>query len=142
MEIQIYPDRSDLEQFTTILSELAGWIVEELGLEVAWADIILTDDQTLRKMHKNYLNDNTLTDVMTFNLSDTAAIEAEIYISADRVSQQASRFKTTMRNELMRMVIHAFLHLAGYDDKTESKRKLMKTREEHFLLEAERVLSV
>jgi len=142
MKIQITPDHSDLRQFDTILYEVAGWIAEELALEVSEVDIILTDDRTLRKMHSEYLGDNTFTDVMTFDLSDTEAIEAEIYISSDRVRQHASRFKTTMRNELMRMVIHAFLHLAGYDDQTESKRKIMKEKEDQFLLAAEKVFPI
>ena len=120
---------------------MAAWIAVKLDLKISSALVILSDDRTLREMHKEYLDDDSLTDVITFNLSESDAVEAEIYISAERAVQNASRFKTTLRNELMRLVIHACLHLAGYDDTTESKRKIMKQKEEQYLTEAEGVFA-
>ena len=101
-------------------------------------DVIFTDDKSLKKMHREYLDDDTLTDVMTFNLSKSPPIESEIYISIERAHENAQNYNVTYQNELMRLLIHACLHLAGYDDKDEKKRKKMKEQEDYYIDKAEK----
>ena len=118
---------------TEIIKALLFWICTELDLSVNNLDIIFTDDQFLKELHKEYLNDDTLTDVMTFNLSDSPPIDSEIYISIDRARDNAHKYGVSFKNEIMRLIIHACLHLAGYKDKQKEERKKMKEKEDHYL---------
>ena len=96
-------------------------------------DIIFTDDENLRNLHEKYLNDQDYTDVMTFNLGTDNAIEGEIYISSERARDNSLKFDITIEVEICRLIIHACLHLAGYEDNNAANRSLMKKREEIFL---------
>ena len=83
-------------------------------------------------MHEDYLNDPDYTDVMTFNLGDDA-IEGEIYISADRIKENANIFEASIENEIFRNIIHGLLHLKGYTDKEVHEKSKMKQKEEELL---------
>ena len=141
MKILIHNYSDELQMAEAALRMLVIWIVRQLNLNVTSADIILTDDDSLQKLHKEYLDDDSFTDVMTFNLADSDSIEAEIYVSKDRVKQHASRFKTTISKEMVRVIVHAFLHLAGFNDQTGKERKIMKSKEEHYLSQAEGIFT-
>jgi rRNA maturation RNase YbeY len=117
---------------------LIVWICRKLNLSVDSINVIFTDDQTLKKLHRDYLNDDTFTDVITFNLSDRPPIESEIYVSSDRAHENSKQYAVSYQNEIMRLLIHACLHLAGYEDGDANKRKVMKAKEDFFLNEAEK----
>lgn len=81
-----------------------------------------------------FLNHDTLTDILTFDLSnDEDEFTAEIYISIDRVKDNAKDFNVTYNNELHRVIFHGLLHLLGYDDKTKDKKAEMRKMEDQFL---------
>jgi rRNA maturation RNase YbeY len=138
MEIRFHDNTGGSAKEEEIPTELITWICSELHLNVKTLDIIYTDDQTLKNLHKDYLNDDTYTDVITFNLGDTPPIESEVYISIDRARENAGHFNVAFQNEIMRLLIHACLHLAGYEDDDEDKRKIMKKKEDEFLRNAEK----
>lgn len=96
-------------------------------------NVILVDDHYLRKLHRDYLKEDSFTDVMTFNLSGTEAVEGEIYISIDRATVHAAQFNVPLEEELTRLVVHGILHLKGYDDKTDSERRIMRQKETYYL---------
>ena len=96
-------------------------------------EIIFTDDEKLREMHEKFLDDKDYTDVMTFNLGTEDVIEGEIFISSDRAQENALRYDVSLEVEICRLIIHACLHLAGYEDNNESNRQRMKKKEEDFL---------
>ncbi len=137
MEIQIHNKSDIIEKYTVTIEKIALWICSELNLPVKKLDIIFIDDENMRIMHKQYLKDDTFTDVMTFNLGDGDSIESEIYISSDRVQENSTIYNVSFINELCRLIIHGCLHLYGYDDKDEDNRKLMKEKEEDYLSQAE-----
>lgn len=83
-------------------------------------------------MHETYLQDPAFTDVMTFNLG-TDDIEGEIYISIDRVKENAELYAVSLKEEICRNIIHGLLHLKGYTDKTAVDRKPMKKLEDQLL---------
>jgi len=112
--------------------ELLNIISNKLKLDMQSCQIIFVGDEKLRSMHQEYLNDPDYTDVMTFNLGGET-IEAEIYISIERVEENARTFGVSVANEIFRNVIHGLLHLKGYTDKNESEKSLMKQKEEELL---------
>ena len=112
------------------------WTCQQNNLQPESIDIILVDDDTLREMHKIYLDDDSVTDVMTFNLSDDKSIEGEIYISVPRATAQSLEYGVTLLQELVRLIIHGCLHLAGYDDQVEDNLKEMKNIEDKLVVSA------
>jgi probable rRNA maturation factor len=88
----------------------------------------------LSKLNIKYLQHNTLTDIITFNYSlKNNYLNGEIYISIERIKENAKKFNTTFLNELHRVIIHGILHLIGFKDKTSKERKIMKLNEEENL---------
>ena len=96
--------------------------------------IIIVNDEYLRKLKIKYFDMDILTDVITFNLSDSEKdLEAEIYISWDRVTDNAGVYKQKINDEIKRVIIHGCLHLVGYDDSTEKEQKHMRKKEKEYM---------
>jgi probable rRNA maturation factor len=95
---------------------------------------VFCTDSTLLSINKQYLRHNDYTDIITFDLSETKdSIRAEIYISVDRLRENAKIFKTSFFKELLRVVFHGALHLCGYNDKRIIEKKKMGEKEEFYL---------
>lgn len=95
---------------------------------------IFCSDDYLLEINRQYLNHDYYTDIITFNLADKGApVEGEVYISIDRVRDNARQFKTTVTDELHRVIFHGALHLCGYKDKTKKEEALMRTMESKYL---------
>ncbi|GAB4170991.1 MAG: hypothetical protein Kow00108_05290 [Calditrichia bacterium] len=109
-------------------------ILNQLQLEFDHLAFIFVDDDYLRQLHKKYLNDDSLTDVITFDLRDEESNEGEIYVSVDRAEAVARELSIEHETEILRYIIHGILHLGGYDDKTTEERTVMK-REENKLVD-------
>ncbi|MCX7744947.1 MAG: rRNA maturation RNase YbeY [Flavobacteriales bacterium] len=97
--------------------------------------IILCSDEYLLSMNRKHLNHDYYTDVITFDLSDTSTyIVGEIYISVDRVKENAASLKQKFVDELHRVMVHGLLHLCGYMDKSSAQIKQMRNKEDFYLL--------
>lgn len=95
---------------------------------------VFCSDEYLLSINKAYLKHDFYTDIITFDLSSTkASIEGEIYISVDRVRENAKSFERPVREELHRVVFHGALHLCGYKDKSPKEAKLMREMEDYCL---------
>lgn len=95
---------------------------------------IFCKDDYLLTLNQQYLNQDTLTDILTFTLSVTpSAIVSEIYISVERVRENAVSLKTNYQHELFRVMIHGILHLCGYSDHTTKQKALMRKKENYYL---------
>ena len=94
---------------------------------------IFTDDETLRKINVEFLNHNYFTDVITFNWGTDALISGEIYISIDRVRDNAINYNVSLKNEILRVMIHGILHLVGFDDRTENEKEGMRFKEDQCI---------
>lgn len=96
---------------------------------------IFLDDEALLEMNVSYLNHDTLTDIITFDNSEpeTPYIEGDIFISIERVKENATLFNVPFEQELRRVLSHGLLHLCGYKDKTKEEEKLMRQKEEEAL---------
>lgn len=109
------------------------FILEKHELESM--DYIFCNDEYLLTLNQNYLNHDTLTDILTFPLSEpNAPLIAEIYISTDRVKENAQLFHTSFELELHRVMIHGVLHLCGYDDHSDKDKKAMRRKEDEYLM--------
>jgi len=120
-----------------INTEPARQIVEnflsEANLPARQINVILVSDEYLRKLHRDFLQEDTFTDVMTFNLSEDETVEAEIYLSGERARLHAEKFAQPLSREIGRLIVHGLLHLKGMDDATDPERKQMRTAEDRFL---------
>jgi len=94
--------------------------------------IFCNDDYLLEKNIK-YLNHSTLTDIISFDYTIGKIISGDIFISVERVKENAKIFKTNFIDELHRVMIHGILHYCGYNDKTENEKKLMRSKEDYYL---------
>ncbi len=94
---------------------------------------IFCSDVYLHKINLEHLNHDTFTDIITFNYCEADLISSDIFISIDRVKENAKFFSTTFQNELNRVMIHGILHLVGYDDKTDDDKLLMRSKEDFYL---------
>jgi len=102
--------------------------------EIKEINYIFCSDSFLLGLNQDYLEHDTLTDIITFDYSvSKKALEGEIYISIDRVSENAFKFKRDFEEELHRVIIHGVLHLAGYKDKKPSDKAIMRKKEDTYL---------
>ncbi|MDR0386272.1 MAG: rRNA maturation RNase YbeY [Prevotellaceae bacterium] len=94
---------------------------------------IFCSDDILLDMNKKHLNHDYYTDVITFDYTSDNTISGDIFISIDRVSENAGKFGTSFDRELDRVMYHGVLHLCGYDDKSENDRRTMREKEDFYL---------
>ncbi|MBO9152861.1 rRNA maturation RNase YbeY [Chitinophaga sp. GCM10012297] len=95
--------------------------------------VFCTDDYLLQ-INEEFLKHDTYTDIVTFELSDDPEVtEGEIYISIDRVKENAEKYEVTENYELHRVIFHGALHLCGYKDKSKKEEELMRKKEDEYL---------
>jgi len=116
--------------------EITNWIKETIASEdktTGEISFIFCSDNYLLEVNKQYLGHDYFTDIITFDYVENKVISGDIFISCDRVKENATEFGTGFDNELLRILIHGVLHLMGYKDKNR-KDKLMMTKKEDFYL--------
>lgn len=94
---------------------------------------VFCSDQFLLDINQRFLQHNDFTDIITFDLSAGTGVTGEIYISVDRVKDNANLFSLSFQDELLRVVFHGALHLCGYKDKKKSEIELIRNRESHYM---------
>lgn len=115
---------------------IVNWISDAITSErktLGEINYIFVSDEYLLNLNKTYLNHDTLTDIITFDNSVGNILHSDIYISVDRVRDNATDFNVSFEEELQRVMIHGVLHLAGYKDKTDKEAEEMRSRENHYL---------
>ncbi|MEW2920634.1 rRNA maturation RNase YbeY [Muricauda sp. ANG21] len=123
--------KSDL--ILNYITNYSDWITRILESEdytLGQLDYIFCTDDYLLELNRQYLNHDTLTDIITFDYSDGSTISGDVFISTERVSENANNYGVDFDNELLRVMSHGVLHLMGYGDKTDSEVKLMREKEE------------
>jgi len=118
----------------TVLTQWLQQLITQEGHSLQILNFILCTDDYLHNMNVQYLNHHTLTDVITFDNSEAAKeIEGDIFISYERVSDNANDFGVSTWHELCRVMVHGTLHLLGYGDKTPAQKQQMRAKENHYL---------
>ena len=117
-------------------SRLSNWIINVISEEGCILDeinYIFCDDVFLLKLNVEYLNHDTLTDIISFDNSIGKIIQGDIFISVERVADNAKDFNVSLQEELHRVMVHGVLHFCGYKDKSESESLLMRQKENHYI---------
>lgn len=113
-----------------------SWLLKsiiQMDRETGEINYIFCDDSYLLKMNQDYLNHNTYTDIISFDYSEGKQLAGDIYISIERVEENAKKFKVPFEKELQRVLIHGILHFAGFKDKTTTEKEEMRKQENLFL---------
>ena len=114
----------------------SNWIKEAIiseGKKLGVISFIFCSDDYLLEVNKKYLNHDYFTDIITFDYVENNVVNGDIFISVDRVGENAIEFSKTIDDELHRILIHGILHLLGYKDKKKLDKKLMTEKEDYFL---------
>lgn len=117
-------------------SEIQKWITncaEEEGFEIGEINYIFCDDDYLHKINVEFLQHDTLTDIISFDYTLGKLIGGDIFISIPRVEENAKTFNVSFKEELHRVIIHGVLHYMGYKDKTDEEKQLMRDKENSCL---------
>ena len=94
---------------------------------------VFCDDNYLLKLNQEFLKHDTLTDIISFDYSVGKIIHGEIFISVERVKENAKAFQVSFKEELFRVIIHGVLHYCGYKDKTTNDSQIMTDKENYYL---------
>lgn len=124
--------------------KIKNWIIrliqqEKTILTHINVNFIFCNDQYLLELNEKFLKKSTLTDILSFEYSENNSLEGDIYISIERIIENAKKFEQTKENELLRIIAHGVLHLCGYKDKTKQDKKIMTERENFYLSELKTV---
>lgn len=108
-------------------------IAEDHKHQINSISIIFIDDEQMLEMNKSVLDHNYYTDILTFDYTEENILEGEIYISIDRVKENANTFVQEFHVELLRVIAHGILHMVGYKDKTKNQKEEMRKKETYYI---------
>jgi|SRR5690606_5450229 len=135
MNIQIFEEDRKLPSFfrkKPIYECIRKIVQSESQKQIAFISIIFCSDEYLLHINNTYLQHDYYTDVITFDYSPTH-IESDIFISLDRIIENAEKNSVSLLSEIQRVIIHGVLHLVGYDDSREQTKKIMTQKENYYL---------
>jgi rRNA maturation RNase YbeY len=134
MSINFFNEDVDLPKIKK--RNTVAWIkqvIDEHCKKVGDVSFIFCSDTYLLDVNKQYLDHDYFTDVITFDYVEGDVVSGDIFISVDRVEENAKSFSTSFSNELNRIIIHGILHLLGYNDKTDTDKLIMTGKEDLYL---------
>ena len=117
---------------------ISNWISRVIALEgckLGDINYIFCDDKYLHKINLDFLDHDTLTDIISFDYSVGKELHGDIFISVERVMDNAKDFKVKFIEELYRVIVHGVLHYCGYKDKSEEDSRVMREKENYYLLD-------
>ena len=116
--------------------KISDWIVNVIDKEkykLEEVNYVFCDDDYLHKLNVEFLHHDTLTDIISFDYSVGKVIQGDVFISVERVAENAIEYKVSFLEELHRVIVHGILHYCGYKDKTEKDVVLMRSKENYYL---------
>lgn len=120
----------------TVLKKTLMELAQKEGARLGTVNYIFCSDDYVLELNKTYLDHDFYTDILSFPMN-MEPVEGDIYISVERVKENASSFNTDFITELYRVIAHGLLHFLGYDDHTEENIRLMREKENEFIREME-----
>lgn len=127
-------DKSITLSNRVMLKSFLAQQMKKEGIKVECLQYVFCSDKYLLNINKQYLNHDYYTDIISFDLSEIKGqLVGDVYISVDRVKENAKTMKNTQVNELLRVIFHGALHFCGYKDKKPADTKLMRSMEEKWL---------
>lgn len=116
--------------------QLATWltgVISNEGFKLEEINYVFCDDEYLHKLNVEFLDHDTLTDIISFDYTVGKLIQGDIFISVERVKDNAEDFEEDFDKELQRVIVHGVLHYCGYKDKTDDESKLMREKEDFYI---------
>ena len=110
-------------------------IAKTEGFEIGTLSYLFVTDDAMCEYNKKYLNHNSLTDIITFEIKENKKISGDVIISTERILANAKKFNVSFTNELYRVMAHGLLHLLGYNDKNTKEKKEIIKKENYYLKE-------
>lgn len=120
----------------SVNTEYTIWLKDIIlseGKKLGEINYIFCDDEYLLKVNQDYLQHDYYTDIITFDYVKGKTISGEIFVSLQRISDNASTLSKNYEEELIRVLAHGILHLCGYKDKTEEEEQLMRNKEDFYI---------
>ena len=108
-------------------------VISDEGFKEGEINYIFCDDDYLHKINVEFLNHDTLTDIISFDYTVGKILQGDIFISTERVTDNSKDFNTSFDDELHRVIVHGILHFCGYKDKSEEEARLMRSKEDNYL---------
>ena len=127
--------QKDFSYQSKSIEHLCSEILTTQNYEHVTLTFIFCDDMQLNKLKIKYFNEDVLTDVLAFPFKNDTKLEAEIYISVDRAKENSKKNNVTLNNEIIRLIIHALLHLFGYNDRDKKSKEIMFQKQEELVSE-------
>jgi rRNA maturation RNase YbeY len=128
-----YEDVDDLSLNDIDLTNWISKVCSSENYEFGDISLIFCSDEYLLDMNRTHLDHDYYTDIITFDYTENQIVSGDLFISIDRVRDNASDFNVSFDHELHRVIIHGVLHLCGYKDKSDYEEKLMRTKENNAL---------
>ncbi|HOP50035.1 MAG TPA: rRNA maturation RNase YbeY [Ignavibacteriales bacterium] len=118
----------------SLVHNLVNEIKNLLDFSIKNIDINFVNNDVIKQINIDYLKHNYTTDIITFNYDgNNKILNSEIFISIDEAKDNAEYFKCSLNDEIVRLIIHGFLHLVGYDDMNDQDYKVMKSKEDELV---------
>lgn len=116
-----------------IWADWLGKVIINENREEGELNYIFCDDAYLHELNVKYLNHDTLTDIITFDYTVGKRLHGDIYVSVERILENAKEYDVTFERELSRVMVHGVLHLCGYEDKASADIIVMRAKEDHYI---------
>ncbi len=116
-----------------VLKNTVDFLIQNENKHAGEITVVFCSDDYLLKINEQYLNHNYYTDIVTFDYVENSVISGDLFISVDRVNENASQLGVNFDEELYRVIFHGILHLCGFKDKTNAEKRLMREKEDFYL---------
>jgi len=134
--MKIYFGNEDVPYVLKHKRSIRSWlsqVIEQENKELGDITCVFCSDKYLLKLNYQYLHASYFTDVITFDYTKNGLLSGDVFISIDRVKENARQYKQPLFQELLRVILHGILHLCGYKDKTEEEIQQMREKEDYYL---------
>lgn len=136
MKIDICFYNEDVNYVLVSKQKIRSWllqVIDQEQKELGTVSYIFCSDNYLLTMNRQYLKASYFTDVITFDYTEGVFISGDVFISIDRVKENAKLYQQKYFQEMLRVILHGILHLCGYKDKTSQEIKQMREKEDYYL---------
>lgn len=118
---------------TNKIKKIIEYVLQQESRNPSQINIIFTDNPEIYSLNAQYLNHHYYTDVIAFYYSHTGPVEGDVFISLDKVHENAREYEASFENELIRVTVHGVLHLIGYTDNTDEQKQQMHRLEDRYI---------
>jgi len=141
MALELFAEEIEMPEVNhNEIEQVLAYLINSEHFEFGHINVVFCSDAYLLEMNKSYLKHDYFTDIITFDYVEKGIVSGDLFISLDRIKDNASAYAVAFMQELYRVVIHGVLHLCGYKDKTESEQAEMRKKENQYLKYAEKLI--